>query len=178
MGVHAFPIRPHRAVCFCARRRGAGKPAFLSLAAAGTFVQNHQTTQHLGRAQGPADCPPVGTGASGSSGQISQAAGPCLMSVAPGVRLSPTCLASPLPAPRVTCTGPGGGPRGRLLLSSRGAEPGPPWLGSKEFLMKPAGTQKAVFCEGLRPAEGPPGSGGHLEIQLSRQRGLQPAPLL
>lgn len=68
VGVPASPIRPHRAVCFCAQ-------AFLSSAAAGTFVQNHQTTQPLGRAQDPAACPPVGTGRLEAAGRLAERLG-------------------------------------------------------------------------------------------------------
>lgn len=121
-----------------------------------------------GTCSGPRRLSTCGDRASGSSGQISRAAGPCLMSVAPGVRLSPACL-GPLGL-RHASPAPGRGrARGGLLLSSLRAEPG-----------SALAQVKRISDEGLlgprKPAHGPTGSGGHSEIQLSGQWGLQPAP--
>lgn len=110
--------------------------------------------------------------------QLSPAAGPCLMSVAPGVQLKP-CLfrqprwlrhASPAPgregqAPEEACS---------FILPER--SPGLHRLRSKGSWQRPAGARRALFPEGLSLAEGgPPGGAGDKAAGASAS--LPPSPV-
>ena len=116
-------------------RRASSVPG----AAAGTFVRNHQPPGFLRRARGRGA--PVHLREPGvwwPPCQISPTAGPCLMSVAPGVQLKP-CLfrqprwlrhASPAPSRE------GQAPEEALFLSSFRTEPWPALAKVKRILAK------------------------------------------
>lgn len=138
-GVHASPGWPHSAVCFlCMIKEGGRSRFFCTRQPPAHLSRIIRPPSVLRRAQDPGALSTCGNRVSGSSGKISQAAGPCLMSVAPGVRLNLCLFRQPLwlchasPAPGQEGQAP---EEGCFFILSEWS-PGLPWLGSKGFLTK------------------------------------------